>query len=176
MKVSHGDKGDGHGWNKWQVRRFPRGINFARGRTCEGREGTERPAGFPASAWKQERQRNTGRVLVCEVRHMSGSSCSVLQGVHREASQQNQSGSARMEQQEQSGSSRRRQHAEAGTLLAASWMRSLCQTKRRSLTKRWRRSATSTRGRCDLGAFRTRSARKRRRRRRRRNKRRRTIW
>ena len=52
MKVSHGNKGNEHRWNKCQERRGPRGNNIARGGTCEGREGTTRPAWCPTSAGK----------------------------------------------------------------------------------------------------------------------------
>ena len=53
MTVSISTKGNEPRWKKWQERQCPRGINLARGGSCEGREGTKRPAGCPTSAEKR---------------------------------------------------------------------------------------------------------------------------
>ena len=52
MTVIITDKGNGPRRKEWQRRSGPCGINFARGGTWEGREGSERAAGCPDLRWK----------------------------------------------------------------------------------------------------------------------------
>ena len=82
MTESISNKGNEHRWKKWQER-CGRGLNFARGGTCDGREGTGRLAGCPTSAgetgalwkcWRRARARNRTHDGC-----MSDSSCSEKQ-------------------------------------------------------------------------------------------------
>ena len=83
----------------------------------------------PTDAGKLERKRNTGGALVCEGGHpiVVRQAAVAVQGVHGEAGR-----SAESERQQQNGTARTTE--DAGTL-AASWMRSRCQMKLRSLTR-----------------------------------------
>ena len=118
----HGTKRD-----VWVVRELnnPQGDEGADGRNmtssdCVLRDGS----GPPTSAGKPGRHRNTGGEVKYEVGrpHVKSQAAIATQDKgcsEKQASEQNQSGSSRMELQEQSGSSRRRQHArqrKAGTL------------------------------------------------------------
>ena len=45
MQVREGNKGNEHGWKKWQGGLGPHGTNLARSGTCEGRERKKNPQG-----------------------------------------------------------------------------------------------------------------------------------